>query len=126
MEQPTLPPCLEVQSALKQFPSYSINLKFINMVGLLKKRLPGRLTCNTLVCQGHHHTVHVPPSWRKGKGKRRGRGREEGEGEDSKGKGNKEEGEGEERKGKGKETCWKYPPSSVYIAAAPCSSQLTS
>ena len=82
------------------------------MVGLLKKRLPGRLTCNTLVCQGHHHTVHVPPSWRKGKGKGRGRGREEGE--ERKGK------------GKGKETCWKYPPSSVYIAAAPCSSQLTS
>ena len=64
---------------------------------------------------------------KKEKGKRgRGRGRGEGEGEESKGKWNKGEGEGEERKGKGKETCWKYPPSSVYIAAAPCSSQLTS
>ena len=100
------------------------------MVGLLKKRLPCRLTCNTLVCQGHHHTVHVPPSWRKGKGKGKGMGREEGEGEgeERNGKGNEGEGEGEERegKGKGKETCWKYPPSSVYIAAAPCLSQLTS
>ena len=68
------------------------------MVGLLKKRLPGRLTCNTLGCQGHHHTVHVPPSWRKGKGK--GRGREEGE--ERKGKGKGVRGKGMRGKEKGK------------------------
>ena len=87
------------------------------MVGLLKK---GYLVVLPVIHWSARATIIpfmcLPPG---------GRGRER-EGEERKGKGNKEEGEGEERKGKGKETCWKYPPSSVYIAAAPCSSQLTS
>ena len=72
------------------------------MVGLRKKRLPGRLTCNTLGCQGHHHTVHVPPSWRKGKG----RGREEGEerkGKGVRGKGIRKKEKGKRGRGRGRD-----------------------